>query len=136
MTLVIACSGKDFIVLGADSRVTYRDAEGNSIGMNIMEKLIPVSSHAAILLSGEAGSADRLIERFKLKLQKGIDGGTRIAEEFAEFCQRDARKASGVPMHPQYFPDFSFIVAGLDKRGIKYAIPRFYTLDSMTGYRL
>jgi len=136
LTLVIACSGKDYVVLGADSRVTYRDAAGNSIGMNIMDKLIPVSKHVAILLSGEAGSADRIIERFKLKLPKTLDGGTKVAEEFERFCQREARKAVGVPMHPNYFPEFSFIVAGLDKKGNEFAIPRFYTLDSLTGYRL
>jgi 20S proteasome alpha/beta subunit len=135
MTLVIACSGKDFVVMGADSRVTYRDVAGNSIGMNLMDKLIPVSKHVAILLSGEAGNADELVERFKLK-RRGKDGVTNVADEFTEFCRQDARKAAGVPMHPNYFPDFSFIVAGLDKRGTKYVIPRFYTLDSLAGYRL
>lgn len=136
MTLVIACCGKDFVVLAADSRITFRDAAGNSIGINLMEKMTQVSKHVAILLSGEAGSADRLIETFKLKMPRGLDGVTKVAEAFAEFCRKEAKKAADVPMHPSYFPDFGFIVAGLDPRKGRYVVPRSYNLDSTTGYRL
>jgi 20S proteasome alpha/beta subunit len=89
-----------------------------------------------MLLYGEAGGSDRLIERFKLKLKKNTDGVTEVAEQFAHFCREDARAAADVPMHPDYFPDFGFLIAGLDKKGKKYNIPLFYTLDSLRGFRL
>ena len=87
-------------------------------------------------MAGEAGSADRLIETFKLKMSRGLDGVTKVAEAFAEFCKKEAKKSAGVPMHPDYFPDFSFIIAGLDPKKGKYVVPRSYNLDSTTGYRL
>ena len=39
-------------------------------------------------------------------------------------------------MHPEYFPDFGFLIAGLDKKGSRYRTPLFYTLDSFTGFGL
>ncbi len=44
MTLVVAVPGKDFIVLGADSRGTIIDAGGTRVEVNTIQKIIPISS--------------------------------------------------------------------------------------------
>jgi len=135
MTLVIAACGPDFVVLGADSRATI-DSGAARVEVNIMEKITPVTSHAAILLSGEAGLGDQLIEKFKLSLKKKDYGATSIAEQLTDFCIEDAKKHVGVPTYPSYFPNLVFIIAGLDKKGSRYRVPRCYTLDSLRGFRL
>jgi 20S proteasome alpha/beta subunit len=135
MTLVIAAHGTDFVVLGADSRATV-ESGGTRVEINIMEKITPMTKHVAILLSGEAEVGDRLVEKFKLSLRRQDDGATLIAERLTEFCREDARQLAGVPTHPSYFPNFGFIIAGLDKRGSKYRVPRCYRLDSLSGFRL
>ena len=135
MTLVIAAHGSDFVVLGADSRATIESGAAR-VEINIMKKITPVANHAAILLSGDADVGDRLIEKFKLSLRRSDDGATPIAERFTDFCIEDAKKHAGVPAHPNYFPNFGFIIAGLDRKRGKYRIPRCYTLDSLTGFRL
>jgi 20S proteasome alpha/beta subunit len=135
MTLIIAAEGKDFVILGADSRATIESGR-TRVEINFMEKIVPVSEHVAVLLAGEAEVADRLVERFKLSLRKKDDGVSNIADKLTRFCIKDALRLAGVPVHPEYFPDFGFIIAGLDKRREQYKIPRTYTLDSLTGFRL
>jgi 20S proteasome alpha/beta subunit len=137
MTLIIAAEGKDFVILGADSRATIESRGGDTrVEINFMNKITKVADHVAILLAGEAEVGDRLIEKFKLSLKRNEDGVSCIAEKLADFCIDDSRRLIGVPTHPNYFPDFGFIVAGLDERRSKYKVPRCYTLDSMTGFRL
>lgn len=137
MTLIIAAEGKDFVILGADSRATIESGRGATrVEINFMNKITKVADHVGILLAGEAEVGDRLVEKFKLSLKRNDDGVTHIAEKLTDFCIDDARRLTGVPMHPDYFPNFGFIIAGLDKKRGKYNLPRCYTLDSVTGFRL
>ena len=137
MTLVIAASGQNFMVLGADSRATIQDESGNRVEINTVKKIIPVAKHVAVLIYGEADESIYFVKRFKF-LNKSIDGVSKVAEKFAEFCRKEMQKVKDVPKHPQYFPMFGFIIAGLDpaKTGRGYSIPRSYTLKSYNGFML
>jgi len=125
VTLVIAASGLDFMVLGADSRGTIQDESGNRVEINTVKKIIPVANHVAVLIYGQADESIYFAKRFKF-LNKTIDGVSRVAEKFAEFCRNEMQKVKDVPKHPDYFPMFGFIIAGLDpaKTGRGYTVPR------------
>jgi 20S proteasome alpha/beta subunit len=137
MTLVIAASGRNFMVVGADSRATIHDASGNRIEINTVKKIIPVAKHVVVLIYGEADESIYLAKRFKF-LNKKIDGVSRVAEKYAEFCRKEMQKIANVPRLPEYFPMFGFIVAGLDpaRNGRVYNVPRSYTLKSHNGFLL
>lgn len=134
MTLVIAAQGKDFVILGTDSRGTITDGAGNRMELNIQMKLIKVTELTGILLYGAANEANYIIEKFKneRKNSKIIDV-TKVAEEFAAFCRNEARITSDVPA--LHFPSYGFIIAGLNKIG-KDHIPCCYSIKSTSGFKL
>ncbi len=137
MTLIIAAEGKNFVVLGADSRATIEETVGGTrVAINFMNKITQLSDHVAVLLAGDAEVADRLVEKFKLSLNGRDDGVSKIAEKLTDFCREDAKELSQIPTHPDYFPNFGFIIAGLDRVQGKYVLPRCYVLDSLSGFRL
>src|SRR2546427_825384 len=114
MTLVLAASGPDYMVVGADSRGTV-DA-GARAEINTMKKIIPVAKHVVILIYGSADESIYLVKRFKF-MNKGIDGVSKVAEKFAEFCREEAEKGKNIPILAEHFPIFGFIIAGLDNEG-------------------
>jgi len=133
MTLVVAAPSRNFLVLGADSRGTVQDSGGARVEMNQMKKIVPLAKHVAVLLYGAADQGVYLARKF-LPANRNIDGVTKAAEKFADFCRDEIRKVSDVPR--QYFPLFGFIVAGLDRRGNSYSIPACYRFDSASGCML
>jgi len=133
MTLVIAAQGKNFMILGTDSRGTIQDRGGTRVELNIMDKLVVISKHVAILMHGSAEYGDYLIEKFKLTLRGQNHNVSDIAEKFAETCREEGRNLMGVPS--SYLPSFGFVISGLDKKGDKY-VPRSYYLTSDSGFWL
>jgi len=132
LTLVIAAPGSDFVVLGADSRITIEDAAGMSVVINVGQKLVPVTKHVAILLFGDADEGTCLVEKFKLNLAEDVDGVSDVAERLANFCRDEFKKLEHVPL--TRLPNFGFIVAGLDPTDNDYKIPRCYRLKSACGF--
>ena len=133
MTLVIAARGTNFIILGADSRETMQDIEGNRVELNQAVKLMQITDHVGFLVYGDAHISDYLVEKFKEKLSTTKKTVREIAEEFAEFCRDEAKKTKDVPRN--YFPAFGFIIAGLDFKN-KIPIPQCFRLRSVDGFQL
>lgn len=133
MTLIIAVQGKDFVVLGADSRGTIQYSSGTRVELNIQQKLIKISDRSGILLSGATCQASYLVEKFKQNLKSNKKNVTAIAEDFASFCRNEARVCSDVPTYDP--PHLGFIIAGIDKSGRKIT-PKCYSLTSMSGFKL
>jgi 20S proteasome alpha/beta subunit len=133
LTLVIAAQGIDFVVLGTDSRGTIQDGGGTRVELNIMMKLTKISKFVGILMYGSADQATYFIHKFKSTLKGENHNASEIAEKLADLCRHEARKVNDVPAVA--FPTFGFVITGLDKKGTKY-IPRCYTLDSGSGFRL
>jgi 20S proteasome alpha/beta subunit len=135
MTLVIAVPGKEFIVLGADSRAVI-DSGVARVEINTVNKIIPITEYAAVLTYGSSEAANQLVEKFKSKKVKKLKWTRDVAENFCDFCRREEKKLAGVPRHPDSFDDiFGFIVAGLDKTDDKYEASA-YNLCSFDGFRL
>ena len=134
MTLVVAAHGKDFVVLGTDSRGTIQDTVGGTrVELNIMNKLIIIAKHVGILMYGSAHQADYILDKFKSTLQGKNYSATKIAEKLAKICRQEAREVNDVPTTS--IPSYGFIIAGLDKDDGEY-VPRCYSLYSGTGFRL
>jgi len=128
MTLVVAIPSKDFIVLGADSRVTVQDVGGTRVEINEIEKIVKVAKHVVMLLYGSSEEGNYLAREF-MERNEHIDGATKVVKKFAVFCQKETKE-----VRRESIPYFGFIIAGLDKQGQKYRIPRCYTLESGSGF--
>ena len=129
MTLVIAAHGVDCVVVGADSRTTIRTGQ-YSQGVDMAEKIIPLTKHVVVLLFGAAENSTYLAHKFERKLKKEkskLDGVTRVADRFADFC-RNEFKDTDIPLGS--LPSWGFIVTGLDAEKSRYKIPRSYILRS------
>ncbi len=142
MTLIIAAQGKDFMVLGADSRETV-DVGVVRVETNIAEKLIQLTDHTTVLFCGDAGYAQHLISKYQTRISGRPEFGvTDLTEDFASFCQEEEIRLSNVPTFStrsptgRYFPDLGFILAGFNKVGRQFSQPRCYGLSSQRGYRL
>jgi 20S proteasome alpha/beta subunit len=133
MTLVIAAPGPDFMIVGADSRGTIIEEGGTRVEINTVRKIIPIGEHVTILLYGATNEATYLLEQYQSTLRSQQDGVTQIAQGFRNFCREEARADAGVPV--RYFPDFGFVVAGLDRLRRRY-VPKAYSLRSTSGFRL
>lgn len=136
MTLIISAQGKDFVVVGADTRETI-DEGTIRIEINIGEKLTKLSTHTAVLFAGDSGLAQYAIERFKSKSGIKDVGVTGLTEKFAKYLRREAIEQSAVPTVSNFIPSFDFVIGGLDRSSDgKFAIPKCYRLVSRQGFRL
>lgn len=134
MTLVIAAQGLDFLILGADSRVSRQDLAGTRVELNLAVKLIQITKRVGFLIYGDAHISDYLIDKFKERPSLEDKNVSEIAQDFAEFCREEARKTKDVPR--SYFPQFGFIIAGLDILRNRVIIPRCYSLRSSEGFQI
>jgi len=141
MTLIIAAQGDDFVVVGADTRETV-DAGAIRVEVNIAEKLVRLTNHAAVLFCGEAGYAQNLIAQYRGRIARRRELGiTQLTQDFASFCQEEAMRLRDVPTFSRtpphtYFPDIGFVLGGLNKVDGKFSRPSCYGLSSWRGYRL
>lgn len=135
MTLVIAAPGKEFIVLGSDSRAVI-DTGAARVEINTVNKMIPITDYTAVLIYGSADATNYIIDTFKNEKVKKLLFVKEIAKELCKFCRSEEKKLVGVPRNPDSLNDFfGFIVAGLNKKGSKYE-PVAYNLCNYDGYRL
>jgi len=131
MTLVIAAQGPDYVVVGADSRSTLRTKGGDySQGVDMAQKIIPLTKHVVVLLFGAGENATFLAKKFERRLRKeksNLDGVTEVAERFADFC-RNEFKDRDIPLGS--LPAWGYVVTGLDAAKGTYKLPRSYILRS------
>ncbi|MCI4357956.1 MAG: hypothetical protein L3J95_01730 [Thermoplasmata archaeon] len=135
MTLIIAAHGKDCIVVGADSRGTSEQG-GTRVETNTIVKLFPVGRHAVVLICGDSGPATNLVDLLVEARVKESTGVRGVATHLARIARQEARDLKDVPTHPRYFPNFAFIVAGLERINRGGLKPRSFALRSETGFRL
>jgi 20S proteasome alpha/beta subunit len=115
------------IVFGCDSR--------GRIGQyktNLEQKVFPLNKYACILIAGDGEIGSELIQRFKEKNRKSLNGDTeKIAEQFSEFCKKTYSGLGNYQPHvSKYFPVVDFILAGLDKKGKNKYTPKIFILRS------
>ena len=135
MTLIIAAHGKDFVVLGADSRGT-NEGTGGMVQTSTAIKMHPVGRLAVVLICGQAGPASNLVDLLSKTAPKKPEGVRAVATRLARLARREATELKTVPTHPSYFPDFAFIVTGLDRAPKGILRPKTFALRSETGFRL
>jgi 20S proteasome alpha/beta subunit len=133
MTLIIAAHRKEFIVVGADTREVI-GTKVIRVEVNLADKIIETSPHVAILSAGQAGHALNLIDKFIQKNRKKDIGVTATAEKFSELCKEEAKADAKVPKHPDYVPNISFIVGGLDMSDGRFSVPKCYAITSYDGF--
>jgi len=135
MTLVISAPGKDFVVLGADSRGTLGGLTSDLIiAMDDMIKLNKISKHVGFLTFDTAPYGEMLLEEFQKKKSKRLDGTSEVCDTFRGICrERWNRWLGGV--RPEEYPSVGFMISGLDKdRKRTFTIPKTYTVHSAHGF--
>lgn len=135
MTLIIAAHGKDFVVLGADSRGTNEGAAG-MVQTSTAIKMHPVGKLAVVLICGEAGPASNLVDLLSRGAPRRPEGVRSVATRLAKLARKEAIELRPVPTHRDYFPNFAFIVTGLDRASNGNLRPETFALRSETGFRL
>ena len=133
LTLIIAAQGKDFVVLGCDSRGTIQDYTGTKVGLDKQQKLFQITDNVGVLLVGDAGQASYIIETYRRDINSKLKNVTEIAEDFAQFCRSQERITHDLP--PAHELLFGFIIAGTDGNG-NQVVPRCFSLKNTTGFRL
>ncbi|MBX5321833.1 MAG: hypothetical protein ACQXXG_08815 [Candidatus Bathyarchaeia archaeon] len=136
MTLIIVAQGKNFVVVGADSKGMLGDLRGPIVvGSNRYQKVTVVSEHVAIAVYGEAEFGEYLLHQFQTTgVSKGVDGSTEMMEKLSSFC-RDKWKEWFKEVQPQRYPAIGFLIAGLDKGpNGQYDAPMIYSVESAYSF--
>lgn len=134
MTLVIAAPGKDFVILGADSRGVIDVGSGRA-EINVYKKIIQVTKYASIQIFGSSEVGNQLVEKYKEQISPKLLNVNSVAEDFCKFCQEEERAIANVPRDPDYPISFGFLVSGLKIKSGNVT-PLIYTLQNLTGFRL
>ncbi len=143
MTLLVALTGLDGLVLAADSRGTFGDPRGITAQNDAQQKAHIVSDHTAVLIAG-AGEVGSLVisEARQLIRQQGIDGVTNVTNMLRNHVrQRYQEWFPTVPaVVPQALvqtgqtatrPDLVFLIVGYDLQPDEaVAAPVIYQLMS------
>jgi 20S proteasome alpha/beta subunit len=131
MTLVISAHGRNFVILGADSRGTIgTEEESLIIGMDDQSKITQVTPHVGFLIFGLGNVADMLLVEFD---RGDLDGVSLVKERFRAHCRRKWNEwLQGV--RPESLPAFGFLITGLDPNQGEYVNPNTYSLFSESGF--
>ena len=132
MTLVIVALGKDFVVLGADSRGTTFDALGNRVELNIYRKIVPFNNEVSILLHGEASAATYLIEEARKTSSMRKARVSRVGGKLYELGTKQMRESP--PSTWKLLPQFGMLVCGLDKNAAGVLSPRCVGITTADGF--
>lgn len=144
MTLVIAAPGKDFVILGADSR-GVADVGSGRAEINICRKIIQITKHTSIMMYGASEAGNQLVEKYKNQIKPKLQDVSSIAEDFCRFCQNEERAIADVPKHPDAWVSFGFLVCGIRIKNKKTKnkkiknrkiVPLIYNLRNFDGFRL
>ncbi len=128
------------MIVGADSRETV-DVGAVRVEVNMAEKMVKLTNHAFVLLCGDAGYAQNLIQKFKATIARRHERGiTQLTDDFSSFCQQAAIRTSRVPTwspYPPhaYYPNIGFVLGGLDMENGRFTKPSCWGLSSYRGYR-
>lgn len=129
MTLIIAARGKDHIIVGSDSRAIREDRSHNRIQTNIHNKLIKLNDHNCILIAGDSEKGRYLTEEFKPKI-KPKDDIKKILKKFCKFSRKEFKNVYDY-LHPELWPEVTFILAGFEKDKTGKSInPRLFIVRS------
>lgn len=134
MTLVIAALGRDFAILGADSRGVI-DAGIGRAEINIYQKTVQITKYVSIQLYGDAEEGSQLVEKYKGQMKRKLKSVDLVAEDFSRFCQNEERAIADVPKDPDYKISFGFLISGLNFKNGK-GTPQIYNMRNLTGFRL
>ena len=116
-TTTVSLVGKNFVVLGAESKSTF----GYMVDSKVARKIYPLDTHIALTMAGVAGDALAIIRVLKaqIKLYKLERGPITV--------KAAVTLLSNMLQSSRYFPYFvQFIIAGYDFRG-----PQIYSLDPL-----
>lgn len=146
MTLLVALSGRDGLVLGADSRGTFGDPRGVTAQNDSQQKAHILSRHVGALQAGAGEVGALIVQHARERITNdGIDGATPVmnalrdtardlyTEWFPSVPPIPAPQAVMTGQAPAR-PDLAFIVAGYELQEGADPLPRIYQMGSGTDF--
>jgi len=131
MTVTISAKGRDFIVVGTDSRVTFKKTD-ETVSSDKVKKINQITKHCVLLMAGQGFIANKMIEDFigdfiKYKDKNKID----MKELVNEFETRCKKKWNNHYSDVNERPYITITMAGLmENDGGKFITPKIYTFES------
>src|SRR3989304_2715264 len=142
MMLLVALTGKDGIVLAADSRGTFGDPRGVTAQNDAQEKLHILAKHVAVMIAGSGEVGSVVIDIAKKEAEgNGLDWASPVMEALRATSRKQYQEWSpSVPaiQAPQLAqtgqgavrPDLAFIVSGYEEDGS----PKIFGLGSFMDF--
>jgi len=134
-TLVIGAQGKNFMVLGADSKGMLGDLVGPIvIGSSRAKKIKILSNHVVAGTYGIAEFGENILHQFESVKETNLDGVTNVVESFRVFCRNKWNEwFRGIDIERQ--PFLGFMIAGLDEsQSGQYDMPKIYSIESPLNF--
>jgi 20S proteasome alpha/beta subunit len=135
MTIILTVHGKDFVILGSDSRGTDQLEDGSRVESNVVQKVWPAGEYIRVLLCGEGDYAYNLYDIFQARYGTSHVDVRDAANHLAEVAREDARQLKGVPGAFEYGSGIGFIVTGLNFER-EQVRPMSFSMSSDDGYKL
>ena len=133
-TLVIAARGKNFVVLGADSKGILGDLDGPIVIGSRALKITILSNHVAAATYGVAEFGENLLDQYQSTKEADLDGVTNVLESFRIFC-RDKWNEWFSNFEVASQPHLGFVVAGLDiGQSGQYDTPKMFSIESWYNF--
>lgn len=136
MTVIICAHGRDFVVVGADTRGTDTFESGARVELNIMEKMFKAGKHITVLVSGDGDYAGNLIELLHKHHGKDHAEVRDAAENLAAVARDDLEKLGRLPLYQGVDSGVGFIVCGLEFPSGGIPRPKSFQLTTEGSYRL
>jgi 20S proteasome alpha/beta subunit len=146
VTLLVALTGRDGLVLAADSRGTFGDPSQTTAQNDSMQKAHVLSKHVAALFAGTGEVGALLAEEAKTAVGgSSMDGVTGVMESLRVTCRQKYNEwFEAVPaMQPPALlmtgqvpsrPGLNIIVGGYELDGEEIGEPRLYRLFSYQDF--
>jgi len=133
-TLVIAARGRNFMVLGADSKGILGDLDGPIVVGSKAMKITLLSNHVAAAAYGVAEFGENLLDQFQCVKEANLDGVTEVMERFRMFCKDKWQEWFGdIDIGRQ--PNLGFVIAGLNiGQSGQYDTPKMYSIESWYNF--
>lgn len=146
MTLLVALTGKDGIVLAADSRGTFGDPRGITAQNDTMNKTFIIAEQAAVLVAGSGEVGTLLLQDFAAAYPPATLGGATAAVTALRAMARQ-KYGEWFPSLPAVAPqamvqagqiaarpDLVYVVAGHDAQPDGSRTPAIYQLTSAVDF--
>ena len=116
MTTLVGFRGINFVIIGADSRVT----EGNIKIPFPYQKITPVGESNLVAGAGGVGNLQRILQIAirNIRISKASEDFSNVNPSYSDIVKQLADLNFSIPLEHKHYSPFGFLVAGVDNKNI------------------